>query len=112
MSRTGPGAVGGGRRSVLAGAFLLGLLYLIADDPTGFPLAFVSVFTIAFFGWVSLTGRGYRRLLGVPVVLVALVVLLAWAYDHKVALPVLIGVLALFGLVARYAVRHAHTPVQ
>ena len=96
---------------VLAGAFLLGLLYLIADDPIGFPLAFLSVFTIAFFGWVSLTRRGYRRLLGVPAVLVALVVLLAWAYDHKVALPVLIGVLALFGLVARYAVRHAHTPV-
>jgi hypothetical protein len=33
------------------------------------------------------------------------------AYDHKVALPVLIVVLALFGLVARYAVRHSRTPM-
>ncbi len=29
------------------------------------------VFTIAFFGWVSLTRRGYRRLLGVPPELLA-----------------------------------------
>jgi diacylglycerol kinase family enzyme len=92
---------------ILAGIFLLGLLFVIADDPIGFPLAFVSVFTIAFFSWFFVTTRGYRRLLGVPAVLVALVILFMWAYDHKVALPVLIGVLALFGLVARYAVRHA-----
>jgi diacylglycerol kinase family enzyme len=96
---------------VLAVAFLSGLLSLIADDPFGFPLAFASVFTITFFSWFFLTTRGYRRLLGVPAVLLALVVLATWAYDHKVALPVLIGVLALFGLVARYAVRHAHTPM-
>src|SRR5215208_242104 len=74
-----------------------------ADDPLGFPLAFVSVFTMTFFGWFFLTTRGYRRLLGVPAGLLALVVLFMWAYDHKVALPTLIGVLALFGLVARYA---------
>jgi diacylglycerol kinase family enzyme len=92
---------------ILAVIFLLGLLSVIADDPIGFPLAFVSVFTIAFCSWFFVTTRGYRRLLGVPVVLVALVILFRWAYDHKVALPVLIGVLALFGLVARYAVRHA-----
>ena len=97
---------------VLAVTFLGGLLYLIADDPIGFPLAFVSVFTIAFFGWFCLTRRGYRRLLGLPVVLLALVVFFMWVYDHKVALPVLIGVLALFGLVARYAVRQARTPMQ
>ena len=96
---------------ILAVVFLLGLLSLIADDPIGFPLAFVSVFTIAFFGWFFVTTRGYRRLLGVPAVLLALVILFMWAYDHKVALPVLIGVLALFGLVARYAVRHARTPM-
>jgi diacylglycerol kinase family enzyme len=96
---------------VLAVAFLSGLLSLIADDPFGFPLAFASVFTITFFSWFALTTRGYRRLLGVPAVVLALVVLATWAYDHKVALPVLIGVLALFGLVARYAVRHARTPM-
>ena len=84
---------------------------MIVDDPLGFPLAFVSVFTITFFGWFFVTTRGYRRLLGVPAVLLALVALLMLAYDHKVALPVLIVVLALFGLVARYAVRHSHTPM-
>src|SRR5215211_147312 len=92
---------------ILAVVFLLGLLSLIADDPIGFPVAFVSVFTIAFFGWFFVTTHGYRRLLGMPAVLIALVILFMWAYDHKVALPVLIGVLALFGLVARYALRHA-----
>ncbi len=96
---------------ILAVGFLLGLLLLIVDDPIGFPLAFVSVFTIAFFGWFFATTRGYRRLLGVPAVVLALVILFLWAYDHKVALPVLIGLLALFGLVARYAVRHARTPM-
>ncbi len=96
---------------ILAVVFLAGLLFLIADDPIGFPLAFVSVFTIAFFGWFFATTRGYRRLLGVPVVLLALIILFMWAYNHKVALPVLIGLLALFGLVARYAVRHARTPM-
>jgi diacylglycerol kinase family enzyme len=95
---------------ILAVGFLAGLLLLIADDPLGFPLAFVSVFTVTFFSWFFLTTRGYRRLLGVPAVLLALVALFMWAYDHKVALPMLIGVLALFGLMARYAVRHARAP--
>ena len=96
---------------ILAVGFFLGILFVIADDPIGFPLAFVSVFTIAFFSWFFMTRRGYRRVLGVPAVLFALVVLLTLAYDHKVALPVLIGVLALFGFVARYAVRNARPPM-
>ena len=37
----------------------------------------------------------------------SLVNLFGFAYDHKVVLPVLLGVLALFGIVARYAVRNA-----
>ena len=83
---------------ILAFGFLSGLLLLIADDPIGFPLAFVSVFAIAFFGWFFVTTRGYRRLLGLPAVLLALVFLFTWAFHHKVALPVLIGVLALSAL--------------
>jgi hypothetical protein len=83
---------------ILAILFLLGILSVIVDDPLGFPLAFVSVFTITFFGWFFVTTRGYRRLLGVPAILLALVALFIVAYDHKVALPVLIVVLALFGL--------------
>jgi hypothetical protein len=96
---------------VVSVVFLVGLLFLIADDPLGIVLAFVSVFTIAFFSWFFVTTRGYRRLLAVPAVFLALAVLFTWAYDHKVALPVLIVLLVLFGLVARYAVRHARTPV-
>ena len=97
---------------VVSVVFLVGLLSLIADDPIALVLAFVSVFTITFFSWFLVTTRGYRRLVGVPPVLLAFVVVFTVAYDHKVALPVLIAMLVLFGLVARYAVRHARTPVQ
>jgi hypothetical protein len=95
---------------ILAAGFLLGFLSVVVDDPIGFVVAPVSVFVIAFFGWLFVTNRGYRRLLGVPGV-VGLVFLSLWAYDHKVALPVLVAVLALFGRLARYAMRHARTPV-
>ena len=95
---------------ILAVVFLLGFLSVAVDDPLGFVVAPVSVFVIAFFGWLFVTNRGYRRLLGVPGV-VGLVFLSMWAYDHKVALPLLIAVLALFGLLARYAMRHARTPM-
>src|SRR5215217_6969709 len=95
---------------ILALAFLAGLLFMIAGDPIGWVLAPLWVFGIAFFGWILMTRRGYRRLLGVPVV-VAFFLLCMWAYDHKVASPVLIGVLGLFGLVARYAMRHSRTPI-
>ena len=97
---------------VVSVVFLVGLLSLIADDPLGLVLAFGSVFTITFFSWFFVTTRGYRRLVGVPPVFLALGVVLTVAYDHKVALPVLLGMLVLFGLVARYAVRHARRPVQ
>ena len=63
---------------ILAVGFLAGLLLLIADDPLGFPLAFVSVFTVTFFSWFFLTTRGYRRLLGVPAVRLAHVVHKKW----------------------------------
>jgi len=97
---------------VVSVVFIVGILSLIARDPIGLILAFLAVFTIAFFSWFFLTTRGYRRLLGAPPVLLALVAVFTVAYDHKVALPVLIGMLLLFGLVARYAVRHARMPVQ
>ena len=96
---------------IVSVGFLVVVLALVADDVTGLVLAFVWVFVIAFFGWFFVTTRGYRRLLGLPAVLLALVFLFTWAFHHKVALPVLIGVLALFGLAARYALRHARTPM-
>jgi diacylglycerol kinase family enzyme len=94
---------------ILAAVFLSGLLFVGLDDPVGIILAPACVFVIAFFGWSFVTRRGYRRLLGLPA-LVGVVFLAMWAYDHKVALPLLIVVLALFGLAARYAMRHARTP--
>ena len=97
---------------IVSVGFLLVVLSLVADDPAGLVLAFVWVFVIAFFGWFFVTRRGYRRLLVLPVILWALINLFGFAYDHKVALPILIGVLVLFGLAARYAVRHAITAEQ
>jgi diacylglycerol kinase family enzyme len=94
---------------IVSVGFLLVVLSFVADDPTGLVLAFVWVFVIAFCGWFLVTRRGYRRLLVLPVILWALINLFAFAYDHKVVLPTLIGVLALFGLAARYALRHVHT---
>jgi diacylglycerol kinase family enzyme len=91
--------------------FLLVVVALAADDVTGLVLAFVWVFVIAFCGWFFVTRRGYRRLLVLPAILWALINLFGFAYDHKVALPVLITMLALFGLAARYAVRNAKATV-
>ena len=97
---------------IVSVGFLLVVLSLVADDPAGLVLAFVWVFVIAFCGWFFVTRRGYRRLLVLLVILWALINLFGFAYDHKVVLPMLIGVLALFGLAARYAVRHAITAEQ
>ncbi len=94
---------------IVSVGFLLIVLSFVADDPTGLVLAFVWVFVIAFCAWFFVTRRGYRRLLVLPAILWALINLFGFAYDHKVVLPTLIGVLALFGLAARYAVRHVHT---
>ena len=42
----------------------------------------------------------------------ALINFFGFMYDHKVVLPVLLGVLALFGISARHAVRHARPAEQ
>ena len=97
---------------VVSVGFLAVALSLVADDPTGVVLAFVWLFAFTFCGWFLVTRRGYRRLLVLPVMLWALINFVGFTYDHKVVLPVLLGVLALFGIVARYAVRHARPPDQ
>src|SRR5829696_4047672 len=83
------------------------VLRVVVSDPVSVVLMFALVFLVAFFGWLVLTRRSRMRLLGLPVIVFGLVGLGAFAYDHKVALPALIGVFALFGLAARYAVRHS-----
>jgi len=85
---------------------------LIANDPVGLVLSFVSVFLIVFFTWFSLTRRGVRRLLVLPIALLALVALGTYGYDQKYQLVVMIVMLVLFGVFARYAVRHDQAPVR
>ena len=99
--------------ALIASVVVIGLtLTLVAGDPISVVLMFGLVFLVAFFGWLVLTRRSYLRFLGLPLVIFGFVGLTAFAYDHKVALPVLIAVLLLFGFVARYAMRHAHTTEQ
>jgi diacylglycerol kinase family enzyme len=88
------------------------VLLVVANDPISVVLMFGLVFIAAFFGWLVLTRRSRLRLLGLPVILFSFVGLGAFAYDHKVALPVLIGGFVLFGLAARYAVRHSRVTEQ
>ena len=99
--------------ALIGSVVVLGLAFsVVVGDPVSVVLMFGLVFIVAFFGWLVLTRRGYLRLLGLPLILFAIVGLLAFAYDHKVALPTLIVVLVLFGFAARYAVRHAITAEQ
>jgi diacylglycerol kinase family enzyme len=77
----------------------------VAEDLVDVVLAFVSVFVVAFSGWFVLTRRGVRRLLGVPGVLLGLAGMIGFVGDHWLDLFVLIGLLALFGVAGRYAVR-------
>jgi diacylglycerol kinase family enzyme len=118
--RTGRSASSGGahRRSQLAalGAVLMAviliwlLLSMVANDPVGLVISFVSIFLLAFSAWILLTRRGLVRLLVVPLALLTVTALFTYAYDQKYQLIVLAGVLALFGLSARYAVRNHRPP--
>ncbi len=85
---------------------------LVANDPVGLVLTFVSVFLIVFSAWFFLVRRGVRRLLVLPLGFFALVALLTYGYDQKYQLVVMIALLVLFGLTARYAVRHHQAPLQ
>jgi len=122
FDRAGP-APGTGRRHRLAQlAALVALigsvgittlaLRVVVSDPISVVLMFGLVFIVAFFGWLVLTRRSRLRLLGLPAILFGFVGLGAFAYDHKLALPMLIGVFVLFGLAARYAVRHSPSTEQ
>jgi diacylglycerol kinase family enzyme len=88
------------------------VLFVAVHDPISVVLMFGLEFIIAFFAWLVLTRRSRLRLLGLPVIVFGFVGLGAFAYDHKVALPLLVGALVLFGLAARYAVRHARPTEQ
>ena len=85
---------------------------LIANDPVGLVLSFVSLFLVVFFAWFILTRRGMRRLLVLPIIFIALNVLVTYGYDQKYQLAVMLVSLLLFGVAARYAVRHDQAPVR
>jgi diacylglycerol kinase family enzyme len=86
-------------------------LSLVANDPVGLVLSFAAVFLVAFSVWFFLVRRGLRRLLVLPLGWVALVALLTYGYDQKYQLVVMGAMLFLFGVVARYAVRHHQRPL-
>ena len=93
--------------------FLLWLtVSLIANDPVGLVLSFVSLFLVVFFAWFIVTRRGVRRWLVLPIAFLALLALVTYGYDQKYQLAVMLVLLLLFGVVARYAVRHDQAPVR
>jgi len=109
------------RRAQLAAVFALIvalvlvwlLISMLANDPVGPVIAFASVFVVAFSAWLLLVRRGLLRLLVVPPAVLALIAIGTYGYDQKYMLLLLTGVLVLFGVSARYAVRNhpesAHT---
>ena len=112
--------VGASRRAQLAAVgalvvlFFLGWLTisLIANDPVGLVLSFVSLFLVVFCAWFIVTRRGLRRWLVLPIVFWGLLILGTYGYDQKYQLAVTVVLLLLFGVVARYAVRHDQAPVR
>src|SRR5918995_3704356 len=95
----------------LAGAVTI-VVATVAEDFGDLVVALACVFVLAFSGWFVLTRRGPMRLLGVPGVLLGLGGLIGFLSAHALTLVVLVGVLALFGVGARYAVGHERLKVQ
>jgi diacylglycerol kinase family enzyme len=85
---------------------------LIANDPVGFVLLFVSVFLVVFSLWILLVKQSLLRLLVLPLGVLAAVALVTYGYDQKYQLVVVIPMLIVFGIVARYAMRHQRTSAQ
>jgi len=101
--------------AVVALALLIGLLWFaistVANDPVGLVFSFLSVFLVAFSVWFFLVRRGIVRVVVVPLALFALLALGTYGYDQKYMLVALVAMLVLFGLFARYAVRHQPVPL-
>ena len=63
---------------------------LIANDPVGLVLSFVSLFLVVFFAWFIVTRRGVRRWLVLPIAFLALLALGSYGYDQKYQLAVML----------------------
>ena len=85
--------------------FLVALVGISRDLGAVF-FAFLFVFLLAFSAWFVLTRRRLKRWLGVAGMLVALSGLSGFAQHHYLQLALLFACVAVFGLTARYAVRH------
>jgi diacylglycerol kinase family enzyme len=95
----------------LAGALMI-VVATAVEDLGDLLIALACVFVLAFSGWYVLTRRGPKRLLSVPGALLGLAGLIGYLGAHALTLVVLIGVLALFGVTARYAVGQERLKVQ
>ena len=87
---------------------VLGLvLWALVRETGAVFFAFVFVFLLAFSGWFVLTRRRIGRVLGIIGVFLSTLPLIGFAETHGLLLAMLFGSIVLFGLTARYAVRHS-----
>ena len=84
-------------------------LSMVANDPVGLVISFVSVFLIVFSAWIVLIRKSLLRFLVLPLAFVAVQVLITYGYDQKYQLLVLIPMLVAFGFASRYAMRKQGT---
>ena len=73
---------------------------MIANDPVGLVFAFLAVFGLVWCIWYFLIRRGLKRLLVLPLALLALIALFTYGYDQKFQLGVVVVALVVFGLAA------------
>ena len=93
--------------ALIVAVFLVAVALSMAGyNPVGLVVTFASVFVIAFCAWFFFVRRGPIRLLVLLPALLGLIGLITYGYQQKYALMVLVVLLALFGLCARYAVRN------
>jgi diacylglycerol kinase family enzyme len=81
-------------------------LSMAAYNPVGLVVAFASVFVVAFCAWFFFVRRGPLRLFVLLPALLGLIGLITYGYQQRYGLVVLVVLLVLFGLGARYAVRN------
>jgi diacylglycerol kinase family enzyme len=88
---------------------VLGLvLWALVRETGAVFFAFVFVFLFAFSGWFVLTRRRIGRVLGVIGLVASTLPLVGFADTHGLLLALLFASIVVFGLTARYAVRHDH----
>jgi diacylglycerol kinase family enzyme len=86
-------------------SLLLIVVSAVASNPDELVIAFVFFLVAACSGWLVLTSRGLRRLIGLAAFLLGLVALiLQLSWEGFLLIGLLVAVVAVFGTTARYAV--------